>query len=112
MDPDTPRSTIAEFEQLLESHHPFASVLGIDILAIGAGKSVLRLPDSSSHPRLGGLVAGPMLLGSAALALYAALVGGTGHPHAVSANLRIQHGRACGRETECQTGKMWVVAGC
>ncbi|HEY9572457.1 MAG TPA: PaaI family thioesterase [Pusillimonas sp.] len=89
MNPDTPRITIAEFEQLLESHHPFASVLGIDILEIGAGKSVLRLPERSSHQRLGGIVAGPMLMGLADLALYAAIVGGTGNRDAVTASLSI-----------------------
>src|SRR3546814_6689246 len=89
MKPDTPRITIAVFEQLLESHHPFASVLGIDILEIGAGKSVLRLPERSSHQRLGGIVAGPMLMGLADLALYAAIVGGTGNCDAVTASLSI-----------------------
>ncbi|UYO94452.1 PaaI family thioesterase [Pollutimonas sp. M17] len=84
---ETPRVTIAEFRQLLESHHPFASVLEIDILDIGAGTAVLRLPERSSHQRLGGMIAGPMLMGLADLALYAAIVGGTGNRDAVTASL-------------------------
>src|SRR5690606_20405067 len=81
--------TIADFNQLLETHHPFASVLGIDVLEIGAGTALLRLPDRSSHQRLGGIVAGPMLMGLADLALYAAVVGATGNAEAVTASLSI-----------------------
>ncbi|MGB3289010.1 MAG: PaaI family thioesterase [Burkholderiaceae bacterium] len=84
---ETPQVTIAQFQQLLESHHPFASVLEIDILEIGAGTSVLRLPERPSHQRLGGMIAGPMLMGLADLALYAAIVGGTGNRDAVTASL-------------------------
>jgi uncharacterized protein (TIGR00369 family) len=84
---EQPQITTAEFEQLLKSHHPFASVLEIDILEIGAGRSVLRLPERSSHQRLGGMIAGPMLMGLADLALYAAIVGSTGNRDAVTASL-------------------------
>ena len=42
-----------------------------------------------SHQRLGGIVAGPMLMGLADLAMYAAVVGATGQAHAVTASLTI-----------------------
>ncbi|NYT79916.1 PaaI family thioesterase [Alcaligenaceae bacterium] len=79
--------TVAEFDRLLASHHPFASVLEIETLEIGPGSALLRLPDRSSHQRLGGIVAGPMLMGLADVALYAAIVGATGNSEAVTASL-------------------------
>src|SRR5690606_22157894 len=85
----TAKITISDFNQLLESHHPFASILGIDVLEIGPGTSLLLLPDRSSHQRLGGIVAGPMLMGLADLALYAAVVGASGNAEAVTASLSI-----------------------
>ncbi|MGP1614647.1 MAG: PaaI family thioesterase [Pollutimonas bauzanensis] len=87
---DTPaRITVADFNQLLADQHPFASLLEIEIVAIGFGTATLRLPERSSHQRLGGIIAGPMLMGLADLALYAAIVGATGNPQAVTASLSI-----------------------
>jgi len=83
----TPAISVDGFQQLLQSHHPFASILAIDILDIGHGTATLRLPDRSEHQRLGGMIAGPMLMGLADLALYAAIVGATGNEHAVTASL-------------------------
>lgn len=81
--------TVADFNQLLKDQHPFASILEIEVVDIGFGTSVLRLPDNSSHQRLGGVIAGPMLMGLADLALYAAVVGATGNTKAVTASLSI-----------------------
>lgn len=109
---DTPRITIAEFERLLDSHHPFAAVLEIDILEIGVGKSILRLPERNSHQRLGGMIAGPMLMGLADLALYAAIVGGTGNHDAVTASLSMNFlrktppGSVLAHATILKTGRM------
>lgn len=109
---DTPRITIAEFERLLDSHHPFAAVLEIDILEIGVGKSILRLPERNSHQRLGGMIAGPMLMGLADLALYAAIVGGTGNRDAVTASLSMNFlrktppGSVLAHATILKTGRM------
>ena len=81
--------TVAEFERLLAAQHPFAEVLGIDILEIGHGTATLLLPRREQHERLGGIIAGPMLMGLADLALYAAIVGRTGILEAVTASLSI-----------------------
>ncbi len=81
--------TVADFNQVLSKQHPFAAILGIDVLDIGHGTATLLLPDNSSHTRLGGIVAGPMLMALADLALYAAVVGATGNPDAVTASLSI-----------------------
>lgn len=84
-----PQTSVAEFRKLLDEVHPFASVLGIDIVEIGYGTSRLRLPPNPSNQRLGGIVAGPMLMGLADLALYAAMVGATGIAECVTASLTI-----------------------
>lgn len=81
--------SVAEFNKVLSEQHPFAALLGIKVLEIGHGTARLLLPENSSHTRLGGVVAGPMLMALADLALYAAIVGATGNPHAVTASLSI-----------------------
>lgn len=81
--------SVADFRQLLTDLHPFAAVLDIDVQTIGHGTATLLLPDRSAHQRLGGMVAGPMLMGLADLALYAAVVGATGNEDAVTSSLSI-----------------------
>lgn len=83
------RISVADFQRLLREQHPFAQVLGIDIVDIGHGTAHAVLPASDGHQRLGGIVAGPMLMGLADLALYAAVVGATGQPEAVTASLTV-----------------------
>lgn len=93
MNPDsTPlpaRIGVAEFHRLLREQHPFAQLLGIEITAIGHGTAHAVLPASDGHQRLGGIVAGPMLMALADLSLYAAVVGATGQPEAVTSSLTI-----------------------
>lgn len=81
--------TVEGFKQLLKDVHPFSTLLEIEILEIGHGSATLLLPERPSHQRLGGMIAGPMLMGLADLALYAAIVGATGNPEAVTASLSI-----------------------
>ena len=83
------RIALDDFLLLLDTHHPFAKVLGIRILEIGHGTATLCLPPNPDFQRLGGIVAGPMLMGLADLALYAAVVGATGNAEAVTASLTI-----------------------
>ncbi len=90
-----PRITLAEFLELMETHHPFAGVLGIQILEIGFGTARLALPPNPNFQRLGGIVAGPMLMGLADLAMYAAVVGATGNPEAVTSSLTMNFLRKC-----------------
>ncbi|MFV0284711.1 MAG: PaaI family thioesterase [Castellaniella sp.] len=91
--PDTSTSkahiSLEEFRELLDRLHPFAAGLGIEILDIQHGRATLRLPPNPTNQRLGGIVAGPMLMGLADLALYAAVVGATGVAEAVTASLTI-----------------------
>jgi uncharacterized protein (TIGR00369 family) len=94
-DPAAAVMTLAEFNQLLAAQHPFSSLLGIEMEAIGHGTARAVLPARDTHQRLGGIVAGPMLMGLADLALYAAVVGATGKTHAVTASLTINFLRKC-----------------
>ncbi|HEY9319245.1 MULTISPECIES: PaaI family thioesterase [Achromobacter] len=88
-DTDVPLISLADFHILLADQHPFSLLLGIDILRIGRGTARAVLPAREAHQRLGGIVAGPMLMGLADLAMYAAVVGATGQAHAVTASLTI-----------------------
>lgn len=81
--------TVAEFNKILREQHPFAAVLGIQVHEVGYGTATLFLPSNASHTRLGGVVAGPMLMALSDMALYAAVVGATGDPRAVTASLSI-----------------------
>ncbi|MDQ8032547.1 thioesterase [Bordetella genomosp. 1] len=83
------RITPAQFAELLREQHPFSLVLGIEVTQIGHGTARAVLPARDTHQRLGGIVAGPMLMGLADLALYAAVVGATGNARAVTASLTI-----------------------
>ena len=87
--PAAARISLADFHRLLAEQHPFAEVLGVEITDIGPGTARAVLPARAAHQRLGGIVAGPMLMGLADLALYAAVVGATGQAGAVTASLTI-----------------------
>ncbi len=79
--------SLDDFINLLDAHHPFAKLLGIQIREIGFGTATLALPPNPDFQRLGGIVAGPMLMGMADLAMYAAVVGATGNTEAVTSSL-------------------------
>jgi uncharacterized protein (TIGR00369 family) len=86
---------LPDFLVLMASHHPFSALLGIRVEAIGAGTARAVLPEDPAHQRLGGIVAGPMLMALADVALYAAVVGATGNAEAVTASLTINFLRKC-----------------
>jgi len=81
------RISLEDFLALLDAHHPFSRFLGIQIREIGFGSATLALPPNPDFQRLGGIIAGPMLMGLADLAMYAAVVGATGNPEAVTSSL-------------------------
>ncbi|WKK16570.1 PaaI family thioesterase [Achromobacter insolitus] len=86
---DAPLISLTDFHILLADQHPFSLLLGIDVLRIDRGTARAVLPARDAHQRLGGIVAGPMLMGLADLTMYAAVVGATGQAHAVTASLTI-----------------------
>jgi uncharacterized protein (TIGR00369 family) len=81
------RISLQDFLALLEEHHPFAKFLGIEVREIGFGCATLALPPNPDFQRLGGIIAGPMLMGLADLAMYSAVVGATGNQEAVTSSL-------------------------
>jgi uncharacterized protein (TIGR00369 family) len=90
--PETPpaRITVVDFERIMRESLAFAADLGIETLAIEYGAARLRLPFREGFLRPGGTVGGPILMGLADVALYAAVLGAIGPVHlAVTANLTI-----------------------
>ena len=83
------KMALADFNALIDTHHPFAQVLGFKVLEMNHGHARVSLQPEQNHQRLGGIVAGPMLMGLADFAAYAALFGATGNAEAVTANLSI-----------------------
>jgi len=83
------KMAIADFNALIDTHHPFAKVLGFKVLEMNDGHARVSLHPGEDHQRLGGIVAGPMLMGLADFAAYAALFGSTGNAEAVTASLTI-----------------------
>ena len=62
-----PRISLPAFHALLTEQHPFSLLLGIEVTQIGYGTARAVLPTRDSHQRLGGIIAGPMLMGLADL---------------------------------------------
>ena len=62
---EAPLISLADFQSLLATQHPFSLVLGIEVLYVGRGAARAVLPARDTHQRLGGIVAGPMLMGLA-----------------------------------------------
>ena len=87
--PEPSKMPLPEFMALIQTHHPFAQLLGLRVLEMNHGHSRVSLQPSDGHQRLGGIVAGPMLMGLADFAAYVAIVGATGNAEAVTASLTI-----------------------
>ncbi len=84
------RITLAEFNGLLREHLPMMTDWGMRVDAIGHGTATLSLPASRRFLRPGDTVSGPVMMGLADVALYAALLGAIGPvPLAVTSNLTI-----------------------
>src|SRR6202158_3361978 len=84
------RISIAEFDAILRESLPMMVAWGVETLALEHGRAELRLAGRAEFLRPGGTVGGPVLMGLAAVALYAALLGAIGPvPLAVTSNLTI-----------------------
>jgi uncharacterized protein (TIGR00369 family) len=85
-----PLITSAQFEKLLRENLPMMADWGVVVKAIGHGSAILSLPADARFLRPGNTVSGPVLMGLADVALYAALLGAIGPvPLAVTSNLTI-----------------------
>ena len=84
------RITIAEFERIVEESLPLAAAWKIETRAIHHGRATLRLGFDAGFLRPGGTISGPIQMGLADVAIFAALLGAIGPmPGAVTSNLSI-----------------------
>ncbi|BBK42731.1 hypothetical protein STVA_27510 [Allostella vacuolata] len=82
------RITREEFDQLCAAELPFTTSFGFRLDRIGWGEAVCRAPFRSDSIRPGGTIAGPILMGLADFALYAAVLSRIGAvPLAVTTSL-------------------------
>ena len=85
-----PRITIAEFERIVAESLPLAAQWKMETVAIGHGTATLRLGFDAGFLRPGGTINGPIQMGLADVAIFAALLGAIGPtPGAVTSNLSI-----------------------
>ena len=84
------RITIAEFERIVEESLPLAAAWKMQTVAIHHGRATLRLGFDAGFLRPGGTISGPIQMGLADVAIFAALLGAIGPtPNAVTSNLSI-----------------------
>ena len=84
------RISIDEFAAILRRSLPMMVAWGVKTVALEHGKATLRLAGRAEFLRPGGTVSGPVLMGLADVALYAALLGAIGPvPLALTSNLTI-----------------------
>ncbi len=68
------RVTIEEFERIAYERVPFVAQLGVIVEEIEAGAARLRVPFRDDFLRPGGTISGPVMMGLADLAMYAAVM--------------------------------------
>jgi uncharacterized protein (TIGR00369 family) len=86
---------------------PLAGDLGLKVLEVGDGKSLLTLPFHEKMTRPGGTIMGPVLMTLADAAMYAAIFGVLGPVEmAVTANLNINFLRRPGPKALIAKGKI------
>ncbi len=84
------RISADEFENIAKERVPFIGQLGAVVEEIDAGRARLRLPFRDDFLRPGGTISGPVMMGLADLALYAAVLSRIGPVElAVTTNLNI-----------------------
>jgi len=82
------RITIEEFREIMRGSLPFAAAIGVEAVAIEAGRARFRLPYRADFLRPGGTIGGPLLMGLADVAMYAAVLSAIGRQElAVTSNL-------------------------
>jgi len=82
--------TVEEIERLGREEIPFVNILGLVVEQVADGQAQVRAPFNSSFLRPGGTIAGPVLMGLADFAMFAALLTRIGlEPQAVTTNLNI-----------------------
>jgi len=86
----TTRISIEEFEALGQREIPFVELLGYRVDQLDDGSASVRAPYDDRFLRPGGTISGPVLMGLADYAAYAAILSRIGNvPLAVTTNLNI-----------------------
>ena len=84
------QATIAQIERLTGEQLPFAPAHGFRLEALDSGTATVRAPYSNEFLRPGGTIAGPVMMGLADYAVYAAVLSCIGIVElAVTTNLNI-----------------------
>ncbi|MFQ5937612.1 MAG: PaaI family thioesterase [Acidiferrobacterales bacterium] len=84
------RISIEEFERIARERVPFVAQLGSKVERLDEGVARLRVPFRDDFLRPGGTISGPVLMGAADLAMYAAVLSLIGPVElAVTTNLNI-----------------------
>ncbi len=82
--------TIAQIEQLGQNEIPFVEILGLRVEHAADGMATVRAPYDSKFLRPGGTISGPVIMGLADFAIYAAVLSQVGlQSQAVTTNLNI-----------------------
>jgi uncharacterized protein (TIGR00369 family) len=69
-----PEVTVETFRELMRTSLSLAGAMGVEPVAIGDGRATFRLPFRSGYLRPGGTIGGPMMMGLADVAMYAAVL--------------------------------------
>lgn len=82
--------TVAQFKQLSEEQMPFASAMGLELMAINEANVLMRAHYSDQFLRPGGTISGPIMMALADAAMYALVLSKIGPVElAVTTNLSI-----------------------
>jgi len=87
--------TPEEMQRIVRAGVPLGEAWGVEVVSVGTGEAVLRLPYRDALLRPGGTISGPALMGLADMAMWAALLTLTGgRDESLTANLSITFLRA------------------
>jgi uncharacterized protein (TIGR00369 family) len=89
--------TPAEIEAIIHAGVPLGAEWGVRVLEAAPGFARLELPASPRVLRPGNTVSGPAIMGLADMAMWAALLAGTGgQDESLTTNMHVNFLRACG----------------
>ena len=90
MSPTKTNLSAAEFNRIIRERMPFAGLIGLQLESLCAERAVMRAVHRDEFLRPGGTVAGPIMMGLADAAFYAAILANIGPVElAVTTNLSI-----------------------
>ena len=70
----TSKVSVDEMQRIARDEVPYVGGLGVEVLDMGEGTATLRCPVDATSLRPGGTVSGPVMMGLADVAIYAAVL--------------------------------------